>query len=100
MTPDPEFEVIVQQFRRRTLGDGERLRLLLPDSVNRIEAMAEIRQLVHRLAGTAGTLGFSRLSNAAQAVEELFSDEAPDRTMLKNRLSAVLAAIAEANEPR
>lgn len=88
----------MRQFLGRTRADGERLHLLVHQTVNPIEAMAEIRQLVHRLAGTAGTFGFARLSETAHAVDELFTVSAPDRVLLQDRLSAVLAEIAEANQ--
>ena len=100
MIPDPALDDIARQFLRRTKSDGERLRLLLRQTANPTEAMAEIRQLVHRLAGTAGTLGFSRLSETAQAVDELFTGSAPDQVLLQDRLSVVLAEIAEANQQR
>lgn len=90
----------MRQFLGRTKADGERLRLLVRQTVNPIEAMAEIRQLVHRLAGTAGTFGFSRLSETAHVVDELFNSSAPDPVLLQDRLSAVLAEIAEANQRR
>ena len=98
MTPDPALEDIVRRFLRRTEVDGEQLSQLARQSTNPDEAMAEIRRLVHRLAGTAGTFGFARLSETAQAVDELFTGGAPERALLQDRLSAVLAEIAEANE--
>ncbi len=90
----------MRQFLGRTKADGERLRLLVRQTANPIEAMAEIRQLVHRLAGTAGTFGFSRLSETAHVVDELFAGGAPDPVLLQDRLSAVLAEISEANQQR
>ncbi len=98
MSADPALEEMTLQFLGRTRADGERLHLLAHQTVNPIETMAEIRQLVHRLAGTAGTFGFSRLSETAHTVDELFTDSAPDRVLLQDRLFAVFAAIDEANK--
>jgi chemotaxis protein histidine kinase CheA len=100
MIPDPALEEMTQQFLERTRADGKRLRLLVRQTVNPIEAMAEIRQLVHRLAGTAGTFGFSRLSETAHVVEELFTGSALDPVLLQDRISTLLAEIAEANQQR
>ena len=98
MIADPALEEMTRQFLGRTKADGERLRLLARQTVNPIEAMAEIHRLVHRLAGTAGTFGFSRLSETAHAVDELFTVSAPDPVLLRDRLSAVLDEIIEANQ--
>jgi len=97
VTSDPALDEMMQQFLRRTEADGKRLGQLGRQSSNVNEAMTEIRWLVHRLAGTAGTFGFSRLSETAYAVEELLAHGAPDRVLLQDRLSAVLTAIADAS---
>lgn len=55
----------------------------------------EIRALAHRLAGTAGTLGFMPLSEAARVVEEALMDRLPCPPETLDRLATELRAVAE-----
>lgn len=67
MADDP-LAPLRARFRDRCAEDAARLRAHLAG-----EEEAELEQLVHRLAGAAGTFGYTALGEAAQAADATFA---------------------------
>ena len=79
-----------QRFRTRAANDLERLRALKAEG----PACAELRALVHNMAGAAGIFGYATLSDAAKSVDDCyFEGRAPDAAelaLLEQRLADVV----------
>ncbi len=77
------------RFLSRTRADLARLEAIGADAAHG----DEVRALVHRLAGTAGTLGFPELSEAAKVIDADLSirsgGEPPDLSPLLRLLRAL-----------
>lgn len=77
------------KFRARSATDLVRLRVLVQGD----PASADLRHLVHSLAGAAGTFGFPALSEAAALIDDAYAAERlPDRPML-DRLERELEVV-------
>ena len=95
MMSDPRFREVVSKFVARTTDDRQRL-AALADRIRpeASDVLAEIGQLAHRLAGAAGTFGFSRLSKAARELDEsVLERQAPE--MIEGSLRKLLIVIDE-----
>jgi HPt (histidine-containing phosphotransfer) domain-containing protein len=79
------LEQLRERFQRRAAVDLETLRRWAGDPRANGE---DLHQLVHRLAGAAGTFGFHRLSELAAKAEDAIVTEGDD-------LSSAIAALIE-----
>ncbi len=70
---DPLFANLAARFRIRALADGDRLRAALA-----ISDRATVGAVAHALSGSAGTFGFSAISDHAAALE-LATDAGDER---------------------
>lgn len=91
---NPAFRVVFDRFMGRLVENGERLRHLedaiAPDAA---EVFAEIRLIVHRLAGSAGTFGFADLGETAKRLDSLLSQGCCEPDLVRTQVRQVLAAI-------
>lgn len=63
---------LAEKFLERTAGEIATMRAdLVKLESDDGQALAEIRHLAHRMAGTGATLGFESLSDRAQRIEQL-----------------------------
>ena len=90
------LEELVRRFRVRTVEDRQRLL----DLAERIDAdeecLAEIRFIAHRLAGSAGTLGFARLSGPASALDDLLALGSREAGAIRNCVDQLVTSIDDA----
>ncbi len=80
------------RFLDRCVGDLERVvRLRERDALN----SEEMQVVVHRLAGAAGTFGFTAISDAAAECDDaLAQGQAPDRSKVERLTAAIEEALA------
>lgn len=71
------------RFRDRAIADREALERLARGDL----ASAELRRLVHNLAGTAGTFGYRSLSQAAMEIDDQMASGTGADPASLNRLS-------------
>lgn len=67
-----KLETLRNRFRDKTIGDIQGLVANIQNASQRSEAVNELvaaYQLLHRLAGSAGTLGFTQLGGQARKLE-------------------------------
>jgi len=89
---DARLQALKQRFLLRSAGDLEVIERALsePASVGR----EELRQVVHRLAGAAGTFGYAELSRIAGEADDALvlnqADVGPELARLAEGLKAVL----------
>ena len=81
------------RFRDRALADRETLEVLAREN----PAGDELRRLVHNLAGTAGTFGYGRLSEAAAEIDDQMASGLPADSASLDRLKDRLAEAAQAS---
>lgn len=83
---------LAAKFIARTQGDLRTMRIdLARVGAGDAQALAEIRHLAHRMAGTGATLGFEALGERASGTEALI-DALPDGAMPDARTIERLAA--------
>jgi HPt (histidine-containing phosphotransfer) domain-containing protein len=83
---------LAAKFIARTQGDLRTMRVDLEKvGAGDLSALAEIRHLVHRMAGTGATLGFEALGQRASGTEALI-DALPGGTLPDARTIERLAA--------
>ncbi|NVO15756.1 MAG: Hpt domain-containing protein [Rhodoplanes sp.] len=91
---NPAFRAVFDRFMARLIENGDRLRHLegaiAPDAA---EVFAEIRLIVHRLAGSAGTFGFAHLGATAKRLDSLLSRGDCDPELVRALVRQLLAAI-------
>jgi HPt (histidine-containing phosphotransfer) domain-containing protein len=96
---NPAFRAVFDRFMGRLVENGARLRHLeeaiAPDAT---EVVAEIRVIVHRLAGAAGTFGFAHLGATAKRLDGLLSRGCCEPDLLRAQVRQLLAAIDECGE--
>lgn len=66
-------------------------------------AMAELRTLAHRLAGSAGSYGFEALGETAAALDEALDSEAPgatQRQLVGSRTADLLESLSAASKEK
>ncbi|MFN4297713.1 MAG: Hpt domain-containing protein [Brevundimonas sp.] len=81
------------RFLDRCVGDLERLDDLAARGDLDVD---EMRDLVHSLAGAAGTFGFPEISAAAGECDDAFAqDGAPDLAGVKRLAAAIRTALAK-----
>lgn len=85
MTDVDPMEGLKRRFLDRCAYDAARLR----DADN--QQSDEIIEIVHRLSGTAGTLGFAALSECAAQLEDAIRDGEPGAT----KMEALLKELAK-----
>ena len=98
---------ITMKFIERTRAELETLRARLPAlGAGDSAALAEIRNLAHRICGTGATLGFDALADLAHALEKIADAQPPDQRpdaaamqQLARGIDALVAEVARA-EPR
>ena len=109
MNPTPEENAAAMRSRVAELAmkfiDRSRAELAsMRGALDRVrsgdaQALAEIRNLAHRAAGTGATLGFGTLSDKARDIEKIAEAQAPgavpDAATLEQLSSAVDALDAE-----
>jgi HPt (histidine-containing phosphotransfer) domain-containing protein len=87
-----EFEDAFQQLRLRFLGRCQTDRAALEAHLaGPALAPAELRLILHRLSGAAGTFGLGDLSERAGAAEDACLEQTPDTD---ERVRAVVGALA------
>jgi HPt (histidine-containing phosphotransfer) domain-containing protein len=90
---DPLAE-LTDRFIERTRADASRIRSLAAAmSQPSSPAYCEIRQLIHRMAGSAGTFGFDELSERAAKLDAVMNAGSADIDLIRSRLTPVLAEI-------
>lgn len=78
---DDEMEKLRVKFRLRTINQAAQLKQTLARGDL---GVPEIERHAHTIAGTGGTLGFTRLSKAAAVVDDKFAaGEAPTREQVE-----------------
>lgn len=78
--PDAQLDKLRTGFLNRLLGDVcelDALRDALSQGVDRASKLATIKMISHRLAGAGGIFGFSEISEAAAALEDLIITSRP-----------------------
>jgi HPt (histidine-containing phosphotransfer) domain-containing protein len=98
MAADPAavIEALKQRFLRRA---GDDLALLLRGRATGAQAWAEMRFIVHRLNGAAGTFGYPALSTAASWVETQWPAGGGPDPVLLDALIAALEALPDPDGP-
>jgi HPt (histidine-containing phosphotransfer) domain-containing protein len=76
------------RFLERCRNDLQQMRLLLADP--KTVDGPEVRELVHRLSGAAGTFGYPAISGLAGAIDDDFHD---GRTVSLQDLNALVEAL-------
>jgi HPt (histidine-containing phosphotransfer) domain-containing protein len=91
---NPAFREVFERFKTRLGENGRRLRQLedavAPDAE---QVLVEIRQIAHRLAGAAGTFGFSAVGASATTLERLLSESRCEPDTVRAQVRHLLAAI-------
>lgn len=98
MEDNPKFNELRDRFISRTTDSATRLDALMREMREPVSPEAdEVLQIAHRLAGTAGTFGFSDLSVLAdyveQEIERLRQAESRDINGLITACSQLKAAL-------
>jgi HPt (histidine-containing phosphotransfer) domain-containing protein len=84
---------LVRRFHVRTAQDRQRLVQLAERIDADKEAVTEIRFIAHRLAGSAGTFGFARLSGPAGALDDLISGGSREAGSIREHVGQLVTAI-------
>lgn len=79
------------RFLQRCQADLDRLKLLLADP--EMANGEEVRMLVHRFSGAAGTFGYPAISDLAGAIDDDFHDGKPVSLQDLDALAEAIAAI-------
>jgi HPt (histidine-containing phosphotransfer) domain-containing protein len=91
---NPAFRAVLDRFKVRLSENRERLRQLesaiTPDAE---DVVAEIRQIAHRLSGSAGTFGFAPLGASAMRLDGLLTQGCREPEIVRAQLRDLLAAI-------
>ncbi len=91
---DDPFAELFQKFVARTKDDARRLRQLETQIAAPLSpAYDEMRGLIHRLAGSAGTFGFDHLSQTAAELDNLMSNGCSDEGLMRRHLVSLLTEI-------
>lgn len=90
----PELLALQRRFVDRSANDAEEIRCFLTEPT--IEQEARIKTIVHRLAGTAGSLGFQDAGGIALAIDASISAGAPMRVDELEVLWSVLKGLQKA----
>ena len=86
---DP-FAVLSERYRLRTTAELDRLQ-----DLRRGDPLApDLQQLVHDIAGAAGTFGFPTLSKVAMAIDDIYFTGGTPNGPAFDRLAAELAIVA------
>ena len=88
----PALEGLRQRFIARCQIDLEAVRKLAIDPSQGSEP--EVRSVIHRISGIAGSLGYPELSNLAKCVDDGFVDGALPRKESICQLEAELARVS------
>ncbi len=96
---DPLAE-LTHRFINRTKTDADRIRSLAsamsgPSS----PGYREVRQLVHRLAGSAGTFGYDDMGESAARLDTLMNVGCADINLICSRLTSLLTEIDAMTDP-
>ena len=91
---DPAFEDIARRFATRTADDRAQLDALRASfEKSDPRALHEVHQIMHRLAGAAGTFGWEGLSRSARSLTEALRAGESDTCERQQMLRAVLSEI-------
>lgn len=86
------MQELSRRFRKRVEVDRSRLAELAHE-VGDGNALLELRQIAHRLAGNAGLFGFSDIGTAAQPLDDLLTEKCTDNALIQRRLTDLIAQI-------
>jgi CheY-like chemotaxis protein len=101
-TPNPEMEALLESYTRalpEKIAEIASSWRAVEDAQGNAELAQKVHSLVHRLAGTAGTYGYSTLGNAASQLEEAVKTYLRTGAQLtcerRDRMRALIDALEE-----
>ena len=97
-TFDERLDELRERFRERAIADTATIEGMA-EEIRAGHApsglAAELRQIVHRLAGAGGTFGFAEISARASELEELLLEQSADAEVVE-RCRALVSEIRKA----
>ena len=93
-----ELRKLQRRFVERCRRDVSSLTPVAGKAEIDAETQSMVVRIAHQLAGAGGTFGFTDISSAASAVEDLFSSDTPaDRGESRAALQTLIAALRRAD---